>query len=306
MEKYYKRWFLILACPAVLLFLLVIMIPFLTGVIYSFTGWRGTYFVQLVGGNPQRVDGFWEAFVGLKNYVLAFKSSEFRNAFLYTLKFTLVAVIVINIVSLSLALLLSKIQRFAGVFRAIYFLPNLLGGLALGFIWGFVFEIVFSQILFGSGGLISIPFLTHMTQDNLKALFALVILATWQMAGYMLLIYINGLNNVPSDIYEAAKIDGSNGTNTFFKITLPMLMPSITIVFFLTLANCFKLLDQNVALTDGNFGTRLLSLQILQTTQDTVPPNYGLAQAQAVIFFVLIAVVALIQLSITKKREVEV
>ncbi|MGG4141537.1 sugar ABC transporter permease [Paenibacillus algorifonticola] len=305
MEKYYKRWFVILASPAVLLFLLVIVIPFITGVIYSFTGWRGTYFIELVGGNPQRAEGFWDAFVGFKNYEQAFNSNEFKNAFVYTLKFTFVAVIVINIVSLSLALLLSRIQRFAGAFRAIYFLPNLLGGLALGFIWGFVFEIVFSQILFGSNGLISIPFLTHMTQDNVKALFALVMLATWQMAGYMLLIYINGLNNIPADVYEAAKIDGSNGTNTFFKITLPMLMPSITIVFFLTLANCFKLLDQNVALTNGNFGTRLLSLQILQTTQDTVPPNYGLAQAQAVIFFVLIAVVALIQLSITKKREVE-
>lgn len=306
MEKYYKKWFYILASPAVLLFLFVIVIPFIVGVIYSFTGWRGTYFVQFVGGNPQRVDGFWQSFVGLKNYIQAFNSNEFINAFVYTIKFTFVAVIVINVISLSLALLLSKIHRFAGAFRAIYFLPNLLGGLALGFIWGFVFEIVFSQILFGSDGLISIPFLTHMTQDNLKALFALVILAAWQMAGYMLLIYINGLNNIPTDIYEAAKIDGSSSTNTFFKITLPMLMPSITIVFFLTLANCFKLLDQNVALTDGDFGTRLLSLQILQTTQDTVPPNYGLAQAQAVIFFILIAAVALIQLSITKKREVEV
>ena len=184
-------------------------------------------------------------------------------------------------------------------------LPNLLGGLTLGFIWSFIYEIVFSKILFGPEGLIHIEALCYMTQDSTKNLFALAFLAVWQMAGYMMMIYINGLNNIPKDIYEAASIDGSTGAHTFFKITVPMLMPSITIVFFLTLANCFKMLDQNVALTNGNFNTRLLALQILNTTQDYTPPNYGLAQAQAVIFFVLIAAVSLVQLSITKKREVE-
>ena len=144
-----------------------------------------------------------------------------------------------------------------------------------------------------------------MTQDNTKALFALVMLFTWQMAGYMMIIYTTGLNNIPKDLSEAAAIDGANAWQRFWNITVPMLMPSFTIVFFMTLSKCFMLLDQNIALTDGNFGTRMLATQILRTTRDSAPPDYGLAQAQAVIFFVLIAVVTLIQVSITTKKEVE-
>ncbi len=297
MERYYKKWFLILAIPAVALFILVILLPFIMGVVYSFTAWRGTYFV---GG-----EHWYEALIGFENYVTAFKTEKFRNAFIYTVQFTLVAVVVINIVSLGLSLMLTKIKRGVGLFRAIFFMPNLLGGLALGFIWQFIFQIVFSQILFGENGIIHIEILTNMTQNTYKALFALVIMATWQMAGYMMLIYINGLNNVPSELYEAAEIDGANTIMKFRHITVPMLMPSFTIVFFLTLANCFKMLDMNIALTNGDFNTRLLALQILRTTKDAAPPNYGLAQAQGVIFFILIATVTLIQVSITKKREVE-
>ena len=207
--------------------------------------------------------------------------------------------------ALALALMVTKISRLSGIFRTIFFLPNMLGGLALGFIWQFIFQIVFSQILFGPESLLPIPFLQNMTQDNTKALFALAILVTWQMAGYMMIIYITGLNNIPYDLYEAAEIDGASTFQRFRVITLPMLMPAFTVVFFLTLANCFKLLDQNIALTDGAFGTRMLATQILRTIKDTTPPNYGQAQAQAVIFFVLIAVVTLIQVSVTKKREVE-
>jgi len=184
-------------------------------------------------------------------------------------------------------------------------MPNLLGGLALGFIWAFIFEIVFSQFIFNKDGIISIPFLTNMTQDNTKALIALVILVTWQMGGYLMLIYVNGLNSIPMDLYEAAKIDGAGTIQTFIHITIPMLMPAFTITFFLTLANSFKLLDQNVALTNGNFDTRMLAYQILHTPMDKLPPNYGVAQAQAVIFFVLIAVVTLFQVYVTKKKEVE-
>lgn len=296
MDKYYKRWFLPIALPALILFFVVIVIPFIVGVVYSFTSWRGTYFA---GGSIS------ESFVGFGNYIAAFKNPRFINAFFYTVKFTVIAVVVINIVSLALALMVTSIGKAAGLFRTVFFLPNLLGGLALGFIWQFIFQNVFSDILFGPNGLVSIPFLTNMLQDNTKALFALVLLVTWQMAGYMMIIYITGLNNIPRDIYEAAQIDGAGKIAQFRVITLPMLMPAITIVFFLTLANCFKLLDQNVALTDGNFNTRLLAMQILRTTRDTAPPDYGMAQAQAVVFFVLIAAVTLIQLSITKRREVE-
>ena len=297
MDKYYKKRLVPLVLPAAILFILVILLPFAVGVIYSFCGWRGTYFV---GG-----EHFWDAFVGFKNYANVFKSQKFINAFTYTIAFTLVAVVSINIVSLLMALLSTALHKGAGVYRTIYFLPNLLGGLALGYIWQFIFEIVFSEIIFSDKGLISIPFFCSMLQNKWKAMIALVILVTWQMAGYMMLIYTTGLNNIPKDLSEAASIDGAGVVQRFKNITIPMLMPSFTIVFFLTLSRCFMLLDQNVALTDGNFSTRLLATQILRTTKDTNPPDYGLAQAQAVIFFVLIAVVSLTQVAVTKKREVE-
>ena len=297
MDRYYKKKFLPLALPALILFVLVIVIPFAVGVVYSFTGWRGTYFA---GG-----EHFWESFVGFRNYVKAFQLKKFRDSFLFTIKFTLVAVIVINVVSLAISLLATHLKKGAAAYRTIYFLPNLLGGLALGYIWQFIFEIIFSKILFAKDGLISIPMLVNMTQDNTKALFALVMLFTWQMAGYMMIIYTTGLNSIPRDLPEAASIDGANTWQRFRHITVPMLMPSFTIVFFLTLSRCFMLLDQNIALTDGNFGTRMLAMQILRTTRDSAPPDYGLAQAQAVIFFVLIATITLIQVFVTSRKEVE-
>lgn len=297
MEKYYKKWFLPLAGLSIILFLMVIVVPFLLGVFYSFTGWRGTYFAG--GGNA------FQSIVGFDNYLAAFKNEKFIQALIYTVKFTLVAVVTINIVALGLALLVTNVRRGSNLYRSVFFMPNLLGGLALGYIWQFIFQIVFTKMLFGEDNLISIPFLTNMLQDNTKAIFALAILSTWQMAGYMMVIYITGLTNIPTDLYEAASIDGCNAVQKFFKVTVPMLMPSFTIVFFMTLGNCFKLLDQNIALTDGNFNTRMLATQILKTTRDTNPPDYGQAQAQAVIFFILIATVTLIQVSITKKKEVE-
>jgi raffinose/stachyose/melibiose transport system permease protein len=184
-------------------------------------------------------------------------------------------------------------------------LPNLLGGLALGFIWQIIFQNVY-PLIFGTNGILHIEFLNNMLQDRWKALFALAIMVTWQMAGYMMIIYVAGLNNIPSDLYEAAKIDGATAIQRFKVITMPMLMPAFTVVFFLTLANSFKLLDQNIALTNGNFNTRLLATQILKTINDSAPPNYGQAQAQAVIFFIAVAIVTLIQVNFTKKREVEI
>lgn len=147
--------------------------------------------------------------------------------------------------------------------------------------------------------------LRFMTQSPVKALFALLIMTTWQNAGYMMIIYVGGLNTISGDLYEAASLDGANAFQRFRKITLPLLMPSVTVVLFLTLSNSFKLLDQNVALTDGEFGTRMLALQILRTLKDTSPPDYGAAQAQAVIFFVVVAVISLIQVYVTGKKEVE-
>lgn len=297
MTSYYKKIFLPFILPAILMFTLVVFIPFVLGVFYSFTSWRGTHFA---GG----VSAF-EAFVGLQNYINALASPQFTGAFIYTLKFTIISALTINLVSLALALMLTKTTRGTGAYRTIFFMPNLLGGLALGFIWQFVFQIIFTDIFFSPEGIINIEFLRYMTMDPTKNLFALTMLVSWQSAGYMMLIYITGLNNIPEDLYESASIDGASGVHKFFNITVPMLMPSFTVVLFLTLANAFKTLDQNVALSNGDFGTRLLALQILRTTNDTSPSDYGLAQAQAVIFFLVVAAITLVQVNFTKKKEVE-
>lgn len=301
MDKYYKKWFFPFAIPAIILYVAVVVVPFLLGLLYSFTAWKGTYFANVETGHK---DSIWNSFVGFKNYIQAFQNQEFTSAFIYTIVYTIVAVIAINIVALLLALMINKLMRGAGLFRTIFFLPNLLGGLALGYIWQIIFQNVY-PMLFGPDSPISIPFLNNMLQNRWQALFALAIMVTWQMAGYMMIIYITGLNNIPSDLYEAAEIDGATSFQRFKVITLPMLMPAFTVVFFLTLANSFKLLDQNIALTNGNFDTRLLATQILKTVNDTAPPNYGQAQAQAVIFFIVIAIITLFQVNFTKKREVE-
>lgn len=297
MEKYYKKWFKILNIPAAILFVVVILVPFIMGMAYSFTAWRGSYF--------KGSEHWYGALVGFKNYIKVFHSQKFITSFIYTIKFTIVAVVVKNIVSLGMALMVRKVGKGKGFFRTVFFFPNLLGGLAMGFIWSFIFQNVYSLMLFGENSPIHIPFLCDMLQDPNKAVFAMAIMATWQTAGYLMLIYLNGLNNIPEDLYEAASIDGATAWQKFRHITVPMLMPAFTIVFFLTLSSSFKMLDENLALTGGDFGTRMLSLQILLTTRENTPPNYGMAQAQAVIFFILIAVVSIVQVIVTKRKEIE-
>ena len=297
MEKYYKKWFKILNIPAAILFVVVILVPFIMGVAYSFTAWRGSYF--------KGSEHWYGALVGFKNYIKVFHSQKFITSFVYTIKFTVVAVVIKNIVSLGMALMVRKVGKGKGFFRTVFFFPNLLGGLAMGFIWSFIFQNVYSLMLFGEDSPNHIPFLCDMLQDPNKAVFAMAIMATWQTAGYLMLIYLNGLNNIPEDLYEAASIDGATAWQKFRHITVPMLMPAFTIVFFLTLSSSFKMLDENLALTGGDFGTRMLSLQILLTTRENTPPNYGMAQAQAVIFFILIAVVSIVQVIVTKRKEIE-
>lgn len=297
MEKYYKKWLKILNIPAAILFVVVILVPFIMGMAYSFTAWRGSYF--------KGSEHWYGALVGFKNYIKVFHSQKFITSFIYTIKFTIVAVVAKNIVSLGMALMVRKVGKGKGFFRTVFFFPNLLGGLAMGFIWSFIFQNVYSLMLFGEDSPIHIPFLCDMLQDPNKAVFAMAIMATWQTAGYLMLIYLNGLNNIPEDLYEAASIDGATAWQKFRHITVPMLMPAFTIVFFLTLSSSFKMLDENLALTGGDFGTRMLSLQILLTTRENTPPNYGMAQAQAVIFFILIAVVSIVQVIVTKRKEIE-
>jgi raffinose/stachyose/melibiose transport system permease protein len=302
-QSIYKKWFWPFVLPGIALFLVVIVLPFCMGVLNSFTSWRGAYYFNAKAG--VRAASVFDSLVGLANYKAALQDERFLRALWYTIRYTATAVIVINITALGMALLVNRIIKGAGLFRTTFFLPNMLGGLALGFIWQFIFQIIFTDMLFGPDGVFHLEALRYMTQDSVKAIFALVLLNTWQTAGYMMIIYIAGLNNIPKDFYEAASIDGASPWLGFRKITVPMLIPSFTIVFFMTLANSFKLLDQNVALTDGEFNTRMLAMQILRTIRDTNPPDYGKAQAQAVIFFIIIAVITLTQVHITKKRELE-
>ena len=234
-----------------------------------------------------------------------FKSKDFLQSLGYTAIYAVLAVIAQNVVSLLLALMIKKLTKGKGLFRTVLFLPYVLGMLAMGYVWRFIFENVFSQTLFGTDGVVHVEVLNNMLQNQWKALLAYAIVGVWQVAGYYLIIYLNGLNNISEDIYEAARIDGATGWTSFRKITLPLLMPSFTIVLFMSLANSFKMLDLNVSLTEGNFGTTMISYMILKTVRESSPPAYGEAQAQAVIFFVIIAVISIAQVMITKRKEIE-
>lgn len=298
MDKFYKKRFWLMVLPAIILFSLVIIIPFGQGIIYSFTQWRGSYFV---GG-----EHWWNSLNGIQNYKEVFQSKTFITSLGYTAIYAIIAVIVQNVISLGLALLIKKVRRGKGVFRTIYFFPYVLGALAMGYVWKFIFENVFSTTLFGTNGIIHIEFLNNMLQSQWKSILAFAIVSAWQVAGYYLIIYLNGLNSIPEDLYEAARIDGASGFYQFRKITLPLLMPSFTIVLFMSLASSFKMLDLNISLTEGRFGTTMISYLILKTVRESSPPNYGVAQAQAVIFFIIVAIIAVAQVIITKRKEVEV
>ena len=278
MEKSIKRYMPIFVLPTFFAFILGFIVPFIMGIWLSFCK-----FTTVTDAK----------FVGFSNYIEALKDTAFRHSFWYTVLFAIASLLIINIIAFALAMALTKEMHGTNVFRTIFFMPNLIGGIVLGYIW----QLIFNGVLSRYG--------TALALNEWYGFWGLIILVSWQQIGYMMIIYTTGLNNIPKDLSEAAAIDGAGTWQRFKSITVPMLMPSFTIVFFLTLSKCFMLLDQNVALTDGNFSTRMLAMQILYTTRDGSPPDYGLAQAQAVIFFVLIAAVTLVQVSITSKKEVE-
>ena len=286
MDKYYRKRLVPLLLPAMILFIMVILIPFGIGVIYSFCGWRGTYFA---GG-----DHFYDAFVGFQNYIKVFKSSKFRDSFVYTLEFTVVAVIALNIVSLIMALLATSVHKGAGAYRTIYFMPNLLGGLALGYIW----QLIFNGILEKYG--------TALALNEWYGFWGLIILVSWQQIGYMMIIYIAGLQSIPGDVMEAAQIDGAGKWTKLFKVTIPMMMPSITICMFLSLTNGFKLFDQNLSLTAGEPSkmSEMMALNIFNTFYGRTGWE-GVGQAKAVLFFVLVVAISMIQLHMTRSKEVQ-
>lgn len=279
MQKTYKKYFPLFLLPTLIAFSIAFLLPFAIGIWLSFCE-----FTTIVDAK----------FVGFSNYSKIFQTDEFLNAFVFTAKFTVVSVITINIFAFALAYGLTRGIKGTNLFRTVFFMPNLIGGIVLGYIW----QLLINGVLANFGATI--------TADAKYGFWGLVILMNWQMIGYMMIIYIAGIQNIPTDVIEAAKIDGANKWQTLTKIIIPMVMPSITICLFLTLTNSFKLFDQNLALTAGAPGkaTEMLGLNIYSTFYGRVGWE-GAGQAKAVIFFIIVAVISLTQLFFTRNKEVE-
>lgn len=287
MEKGTKRWFWLFVGPVLAAFAFIVLIPTIMGIGYSFTSWNG------IASNIE--------FVGLANYKTAFTDKDFLMSFWLTARFAVVSIISINVVGFSLALLVTSGLKGSNILRGIFFIPNLIGGLILGFVWNFIFTKGFEAI----GKSLGIEWLQGWLSDGTTGFWGLIILMTWQMAGYMMIIYIAGIQNVPDSVLEAAAIDGASKWDVLKRITLPLVIPSFTIGVFLTLANSFKLYDQNLALTGGGPGTstQMVAMNIYRTA--FTHSEFGLAQAKALIFLIVLAIVAITQMYLSKKKEVE-
>lgn len=286
----YKKYFYWIVVPAMLVFFLVMILPFLLGFAYSFTPWRGTYF------DPNE-----PMFVGLQNYIEMFQNEELLRSFTYTVQLVIISVVIQIGLGLALALGISKLTKGKGLFRSALFLPNFIGGIVLGYIFAFVFNALFSEILFTNED----SFFYYMLQDRDKHLWAMAFMLAWQSVGYLMIIFLASLNTIPKHLIEASRIDGANPFQRFWHIILPLLMPAMTISLFVTVSGTFKVFDQNLALTDGDFDTSLISLEIYKIAVRDAQHNYGIAQAAAFIFFLVIAVITISQVAYTSRREVE-
>lgn len=279
MQKSIKKYFPVFALPTLVAFFIAFFLPFLIGVYLSFCEFTTVTDAQMVG---------------ISNYVKAFADEEFLNALVFTVKFTLVSIVTINVFAFLLALALTKGFRGTNIFRTVFFMPNLIGGIVLGYIW----QLIINGVLAKFG--------VTLSMDAKYGFWGMVILMNWQLIGYMMIIYVAGIQNIPTDLIEAAKIDGANKVQTLFKITIPLVMQSFTICLFFVLTNSFKLFDQNLSLTAGAPGrkTSMLALDIYNTFYGRNGWE-GVAQAKAVIFFLIVAVIAFAQLRLTRSKEVE-
>lgn len=280
MNKTVKRWFPVFVLPTLIAFLIAFVIPFVLGVILSFTEFRTVADAK---------------FVGLENYIRAFSDDTlFLDSLWFTVKFAVVSVIGINVIAFILALLFTRDLPGTNFFRTVFFMPNLIGGIVLGYIW----QVIINGVLYRHG--------YSITSNPTYGFWGLVILMHWQLIGYMMIIYIAGIQNIPGDIMEAARVDGAGAFTVLTRITIPSVMPSVTICLFLTITNSFKLFDQNLALTAGAPGdrTQMVALDIYNTFYSRTGFE-GVGQAKAVIFFIIVAVISLAQLYITRRKEVE-
>lgn len=279
MERNIRRWFPVFVFPTLLAFTLAFLIPFVSGFYLSFCEFRTVSDAT---------------FVGFRNYITAFNTGEFLNALWFTVRFAVVSVITINIIAFALALMLTRGIRGTNAFRTVFFMPNLIGGIVLGYIW----QLIINGVLLGYG--------YSITSSPAFGYWGLVILMNWQMIGYMMIIYIAGIGNISNDVLNAAKVDGASPFRVLVSVTIPSVMPSITICLFLTITNSFKLFDQNLALTAGapSKQTQMLALDIYNTFYGRVGYE-GVGQAKAVVFFVIVAFIALFQLYLTRSKEIE-
>ena len=288
LRRPYQRIFPIFLLPMVAAFSIGFIWPFLQGLFLSFTKFKTT--------------SKW-TWVGLDNYVKAFADESFRYSFGYTALYAIVSVVLINVLAFAVAYALTQKIKGSNLFRTVFYMPNLIGGIVLGYIWSMIFD-----------GLLS-NYGKSILTDSTWGFWGLIILMCWQQIGYMMIIYIAGLQAVPEDMLEAAKIDGANGWQTLIKVTIPNVMSSITICLFLSLSNGFKLFDQNLALTGGLpyiinpdgtsvHTTEMMALNIYNTFYGQNVNSRGVAQAKAVLFFILVAGLSILQLRATRDKEV--
>ena len=282
MEKALRKWFPVFVLPTLAAFCVGFIWPFAQGIYLSFC-----QFITV--DNAKRI--------GISNYVKALTDATFKDSFFFTVSFAVVSTLLINGIAFLIALALTKEMKGTNAFRTVFFMPNLIGGIVLGYIWQILLNCVLSNL--------AQPLLAL---NSTAGYWGIIILMCWQQIGYMMIIYVAGLQNVPPDLVEAASIDGANAIQTLIKVKLPMLMSSFTICLFLTITNSFKLFDQNLALTAGEpaHTTEMLALNIYNTFYSRAGAQWkGIGQAKAVIFFILVVVIALSQLYATRSKEVQ-
>ena len=282
MEKALKKWFPVFVLPTLAAFCVGFIWPFVQGIYLSFC--------QFITVDNAK----W---VGITNYVKALTDETFGDSFVFTVAFAIVSTLLINGIAFAIALALTKEMKGTNIFRTVFFMPNLIGGIVLGYIWQILINCVLSNL--------AQPLLAL---NSTAGFWGIIILMCWQQIGYMMIIYVAGLQNVPTDLLEAAAIDGANAIQTLIKVKLPMLMSSFTICLFLTITNSFKLFDQNLALTSGEpaHATEMLALNIYNTFYARSGPQWkGIGQAKAVIFFILVVAISLSQLYATRSKEVQ-
>ncbi len=279
MEKAMKRYMPFFVLPTLFAFILGFIVPFGMGIWLSFCE-----FTTVTDAK----------FVGFSNYIKAFQDKTFGHSFWFTALFAVVSLMVINIIAFLLALALTQKMRGTNIFRTVFFMPNLIGGIVLGYIW----QLIFNGIL--------AKYNTAIALNEWYGFWGLIILVGWQQIGYMMIIYIAGLQSIPGDVMEAAQIDGASGIQRLFKVTIPMMMPSITICMFLSITNGFKLFDQNLSLTAGEPSkmSEMMALNIFNTFYGRTGWE-GVGQAKAVLFFILVVTIGLIQLRATRSKEVQ-